>query len=59
MARYEANPLAMDAVVRQQFGLSEDRYYTVSMWPRETAGQVRVSNLTRIVRAKKVSKSDQ
>lgn len=54
-SRYEANPLALDAEVRQFAGVPENRYYTVSVWP--ISGQVRVSNLVRVMTAKKISKS--
>ncbi len=55
--RYRKDPLAHDEEVRQVMKIPEDRYYTVEMWPN--AGVVRVTNVNRVVRAKKVSKSDQ
>lgn len=59
-ARYTADPLAMDAEVRRHFKLPENRYYTVTTWPPERAGQLFVDETrTRVVHAKKVSKSDQ
>lgn len=59
LARYLANPLAVDAEVRAAVGVPEDRYYTVSVWPPHLAGTVYVTGVNRVVRAKKVSKSDQ
>jgi hypothetical protein len=55
--RYLANPLDMDAEVRRFLELPENRYYTVSVWP--VGGQVRVSNLHRVVQVAKISKSSQ
>lgn len=57
--QYAANPVAMDEQVRKWCNLPEDKYYTVSMWPEERAGVVTVTNVSRVVKAKKVSKSDQ
>jgi hypothetical protein len=58
LERYQKDPLGMDDEVRRQLGLPEDRYYTVSIWP--VSGMVRVDTTrTRVVRSKKVSKSDQ
>ncbi len=55
---YCANPLAADEMVRMVLNLPENRYYTVSM-SGPTAGMVTVNNQTRVVKAKKISKSDQ
>ena len=58
LPRYLADPLAVDAEVRQRLGIPEDRYYTVSIWPEP--GVVRVDlNRWRAVKAHKVSKSDE
>lgn len=57
--QYVANPLAMDETVRKWCDLPADKYYTVSTWPEESAGKVYVTKLSREVKAKKVSKSDQ
>lgn len=56
-AEYVANPLAADEKVRSWCNLREDRYFTVSVWP--TQGLVKQTSLTRVVKAKKISKSDQ
>ena len=57
---YEANPLATDEKVRKWATVPEDRYFTVAMWPTDRAGEVRTTtDLHRVVRATKVSKSDQ
>ena len=56
---YLLNPLAADEKVRNDLGLPENRCYTVSVWPEKFAGQVRVNNQVRTVKAKKISKSDQ
>jgi len=57
---YAAAPLATDEKVRRWCNVPEDRYYTVAMWPEARAGEVRVTpGLHRLVRAPKVSKSDQ
>jgi hypothetical protein len=48
-----------DANVRRWCSLPDNRYYTVSVWPDESAGQVRVSEkMFRDVKVKKISKSD-
>lgn len=62
--RYSDNPLGLDEEVRAFAGVPDNRYYNVSMWPEEFAGRVFVRTPTdkdkaRVVRAKKVSKSDQ
>ena len=57
--RYLENPLAMDEQVRAFCHLPENRYYTVSVWPEDRAGQVRTTNQVRVKQAHKVSKSDQ
>lgn len=57
LTEYLVNPLQADEKVRQWCQIPEDRYYTVSIWPE--AGVVRVNNIHRTVRAKKISKSDQ
>ena len=56
---YAADPHAADEQVRQWCNVPEDRYYTVAMWPTERAGELRVTDLHRVVRAAKVSKSSQ
>lgn len=57
---YAADPLATDQKVRTWCSVPEDRYYTVAMWPEGRAGEVRVTAaLHRVVRAAKISKSDQ
>lgn len=55
--RYKENPLLYDEEVRAALKLREDRYYTVSIWPEETAGEARENNNVRVVKAKKISKS--
>jgi hypothetical protein len=57
LTEYLANPLAADGKVRAVLDLPDNRYYTVSVWP--VAGQVRVNNQSRTVKAVKISKSDQ
>jgi len=54
---YANNPLGMDEKLRKFCNLPESKYYTVSVWPIE--GQVRVTNVPRVVKSKKISKSDQ
>ncbi len=57
---YSQNPLGMDETVRDEMNLPENRYYSVSMWPEEFAGVVRViPNMTRTPTVKKISKSTQ
>ena len=56
---YAADPLATDGKVRNCCSVPEDRYYTVAMWPQARAGEVRVTELHRVVRAAKISKSNQ
>ena len=57
--KYKENPLQYDEEVRKYCGLREDRYYTVSVWPENLAGRVYQTNNVRVVKAKKISKSDQ
>ena len=59
LAKYLANPLGTDEEVRKALDLPADRYYTVSTWPEEHAGKVYVLRLSREVKNKKISKSDQ
>ena len=56
---YAADPLATGKKVRKWCGLPDDRYYSVATWPESRAGEVRVTELHRVVRSPKVSKSDQ
>ena len=56
---YTAHPLAADEKVRKWVGLPDNRYYSVAIWPEMVAGVVRVTNVSRTVTAKKISKSDQ
>ncbi len=59
-SRYRGNPQAMDEEVRKAMNIPENRYYTVSMWPDHLAGNVHINkSMTRVVHAKKISKSDQ
>jgi hypothetical protein len=51
------NPLVADEKVRKWCGLREDRYFTVSVW--EPKGLVMETKLVRVVKSKKISKSDQ
>lgn len=55
--RYNNNPIKCDKEVRETFGIPSDKYYTVSVYLIQ--GIVRVSNLSRHVSMKKISKSDQ
>lgn len=57
--RYLEDPYRYDAEVRNFACIPEDKYYTVSVWPESVAGQVRLNGLTRVVKSKKISKSDQ
>lgn len=57
--QYLADPYGMDENVRKWCNLPEDRYYSVSVWPEHTNGFVHVTNVTRVAKAKKISKSDQ
>jgi hypothetical protein len=59
LKQYVQNPSHMDEQVRKWCNLPEDKYYTVSTWPEEVAGNVYVTNVYRVVKAKKISKSDQ
>lgn len=57
LARYEADPLGVDAEVRRYFKVPENRYYSVSTYPPSVAGRVTVTT-ERDVKARKISKSD-
>ena len=59
LAKYLVNPLALDEEVRLSLNIPDNRYYTVSVWPENRAGTVYITKLTREVKAKKISKSDQ
>lgn len=56
--KYVEDPVKMDEEVRRVMGLPESKYYSVSVWPEECAGDLYLT-LGRVVKAKKVSKSDQ
>ena len=56
---YQRNPLMADEKVRKWANVSNDRYYSVSVWPEHLAGRVFQTNLFRKVTVKKISKSDQ
>ena len=49
----------MDGNVRSWCDLPTDKYFSVSVWPEDRSGVVMVTNVGRVVTAKKVSKSDQ
>jgi hypothetical protein len=57
--KYLLNPLGCDEEVRKCLALREDRYYTVSVWPENCAGNVYETRNVREVKNKKISKSDQ
>jgi hypothetical protein len=58
LERYLKDPVAHDDELRAALKLPEDCYYSVSVWP--VPGVVTVDKKrSRVVRAKKVSKSDQ
>lgn len=57
LKEYLGNPLAADEKVRKHCNLPEDKYYVVSVWPNP--GIVRITNVSRTVKGKKISKSDQ
>ena len=62
--KYESDSLKYDAEVRAFADVPDNRYYNVSMWPEHLAGRVFLRTPTdkdkaRVVKAKKVSKSDQ
>jgi hypothetical protein len=58
--RYQADPLAFDAEMRKLFAIPDNRYYCVTTWPEARAGEISVDKArTRVVAAKKISKSDQ
>lgn len=60
-ASYMKDPNGMgDTNVRRWCNVPDDKYYTVAVWPEASAGQVRINTtMSRVVKAKKVSKSDQ
>src|SRR5262245_5967559 len=47
---YAADPRATDEKVRGWCNVPLDRYYTVAMWPENRAGELRVTELHRVVR---------
>ncbi len=57
LARYEADPLALDEEVRRRFGIPEDRYYSVAIYPPELAGRITIER-SRAVKSVKISKSN-
>ncbi len=57
--KYKENPLKYSDEVRNFCKLREDRYFSVSIWPEERAGEVRENKCVRTVKDKKISKSDQ
>lgn len=58
--KYSENPLLMDAGVRKFMGIPDNRYYSVTTWPEDKAGEVFIDNKRfRDVKSAKISKSDQ
>lgn len=57
LAKYEANPAGMDSEIRKALNIQENRYYSVTLFPKHTAGRITLTG-ERIVRAHKISKSD-
>jgi hypothetical protein len=58
--KYVSDPLKYDEEVRSYTNVSDSKYYTVSTWPLDRAGYVDViSKSVRVVKTKKISKSDQ
>jgi hypothetical protein len=56
---YVENPSMSDVNIRKWCDIPDDKYYTVSVWPPERAGQVRIrTGERRNVPVKKISKSD-
>lgn len=57
---YLKSPLDYDSKLRDLFKISDSKYYSVSVWPEDLAGQVTITpGLVRVVKTKKISKSDQ
>ena len=56
--KYRQDPIKYDNEVRQYCQIREDRYYTVSVWPEHLAGRVYQTNNVRVVKIKKISKSE-
>lgn len=54
---FHDNPLGMDAIVRKQFQIPENRYYTVAVFPEHLKGRITVER-ERHVKATKISKSN-
>lgn len=62
LEQYMTNPLSqsVDEEIRSKFSIPTNRYYSVTVFPPERAGEVRVDLIrTREVSAKKISKSNQ
>lgn len=55
----DANAEDMDWTVRATFNIPEDRYYSVTSFPKEKQGEIYlVQGLKRIAKVKKISKSN-
>jgi len=61
LEKYLENPNGMDEEVREALKLPDNRYYSIVTWSINEAsiGNVYVSRVERVVKNKKVSKSDQ
>lgn len=60
LKQYDDDPWSMEKEIRELFNIPEDRYFTVSTYPANVAGNVRVDMTRhRVVKPKKISKSDQ
>ena len=59
--KYLAAPLQTDDAVREMLKLPDNKYYSVVTWStnQDAVGNVYVVNITREVKTKKISKSDQ
>jgi len=61
LEKYLENPNGMDEEVREALDLPDNKYYSVVTWSinKEAIGKVYISKAERVVKNKKVSKSDQ
>jgi len=56
-AKYEADPLGMDALVRQQLKIPDDNYYCVAMMNQVGTVAI-IPDMHRTCKTPKISKSD-
>jgi len=61
LEEYERNGWSMgwEQQVREKFEIPESQYFSIQLFPTSAKGTIHLRKYTRVVKAKKISKSDQ